>query len=129
MGHEANYVVSGVGGKGRLMPASGVSWPAFGAYPESLIIRFTAGYETVPAPIVQAILLSLSYAGSLTATASADSGTGIKRKSVLNGLIDVTYMTPSESGSSSSGLPSTGGRSLFSRLTGCSPDGVRLVDR
>jgi hypothetical protein len=51
------YVVSGVGGKGRLMPASGVSWPAFGAYPESLIIRFTAGYETVPAPIVQAILL------------------------------------------------------------------------
>jgi hypothetical protein len=55
-----SYVVSGVGSgqRGRVTLASGVEWPDVQAGPEALTIRFTAGYEEVPAPIKAAILLN-----------------------------------------------------------------------
>lgn len=42
-----------------LMPAPGLSWPAAASRPESLRIRYTAGYEggQVPAPILAAVKL------------------------------------------------------------------------
>jgi hypothetical protein len=101
---EENYRVSGVGGKGRITLASGAAWPTLGAYPEALTIRFTAGYEEVPEPIKQAIVLGALARQAIISAASSSAvtgGTGIKRTSVLHGLIDVTYMSPGESASSS----------------------------
>jgi HK97 family phage prohead protease len=42
-------------GKARVMLKSGKAWPGIGRRGENVLIRFTAGYETVPAPILTAI--------------------------------------------------------------------------
>lgn len=51
------YEVTGVGGfgKARLVLKSGQVWPVLAKRSENVVIRFTAGYETVPAPILTAI--------------------------------------------------------------------------
>lgn len=51
------YEVAGVGGfgKARLVLKSGQAWPVLAKRSENVVIRFTAGYETVPAPILTAI--------------------------------------------------------------------------
>jgi uncharacterized phiE125 gp8 family phage protein len=51
------YEVTGVGGfgKARVMLKSGRAWPGIGKRGENVLIRFSAGYETVPAPILTAI--------------------------------------------------------------------------
>ncbi len=51
------YEVTGAGGfgKARVMLKSGKAWPSLAKRSENVMIRFTAGYETVPAPILTAI--------------------------------------------------------------------------
>ncbi len=52
-----DYEVVGVGGfgKARLVLKNGVAWPGLGRRAENVVVRFTAGYETVPRPILMAI--------------------------------------------------------------------------
>jgi hypothetical protein len=81
------------------------------------VITYTGGYvlpddvgtTTLPADIEAAVILFLGNSNALSTSFSSShsGGTGIKRKSVLNGLIDITYMTPTESASSSSAATQT----------------------
>lgn len=52
-----DYEVTGIGGfgKARVMLKAGKAWPGIGKRSENVVVRFTAGYETVPAPILTAI--------------------------------------------------------------------------
>lgn len=102
----ANYIVSGVGGRGRITLKSGSTWPTVGAYPEALRIRFVAGYVTVPEPIEQAILLDAAEAIATTAESSVLSGSGTVRSLALEGVGTVTYATPSASTSNATGAAS-----------------------
>ncbi len=54
---STDYEVVGVGGFGRarLVLRTGKRWPSIGTRAENVIVRFRAGYETVPAPILTAI--------------------------------------------------------------------------
>lgn len=97
-----NYRVTGIGGQGRVVAISG--WPSVGDFADALTVRFTAGYTSIPDPIQLAIMLSASDLNATmvsSSSASAGGGSGIKRKSVLNGLIDITYFSPAENSSSS----------------------------
>lgn len=51
------YEVTGISGfgKARVVLKSGKAWPGTAKRSESVVVRFTAGYETVPAPILTAI--------------------------------------------------------------------------
>lgn len=51
------YEVTGIGGfgKARVMLKSGKAWPGIGKRSENVVVRFTAGYGAVPAPILTAI--------------------------------------------------------------------------
>lgn len=80
------------------------SWPSTLDGVNAVRVRFVAGYAdaaSVPSPIKASIVLivrSLYLAiGASSSAASSSAATGIKRESILNGLIDVTYMTPQES--------------------------------
>lgn len=53
----ANYRAFGIGGRGGIRLTGGASWPSLRSGPEAVTIRFSAGYEEVPAPIRQAVLL------------------------------------------------------------------------
>lgn len=52
-----DYEVIGVGGfgKARLVLKSGKAWPGLGRRTENVVVRFTAGYETVPRTILMAL--------------------------------------------------------------------------
>src|SRR6185503_2523734 len=104
----ASYVVSGIGGQGYITLASGAAWPTVGAFPDPVVIRFTAGeWEPdgiVPEGIKQAILLKAT-----TLQAGIDSGggaSGALRSRTIEGLGSETYDTGSsarsDSGSSNS---------------------------
>ncbi len=59
---SADYIVDTDGWTGRIVPAYGVSWPSFTAYPVNPIkVRYVAGYTTLPAAIKQAILLLVGH--------------------------------------------------------------------
>lgn len=80
------------------------AWPSTLAAANAVRVRFIAGYEdaaAVPAPIKASIVLIVKglyqSIGAASSAASSSAATGIKRESILNGLIDVTYMTPQES--------------------------------
>lgn len=82
-------------------------WPATLSAVNAVRVRFLAGYPSaadVPAPLRMAVILMATQFYSMrgASSTSVTGGTGIKRKSVLNGLIDVTYMTPSESSTTTS---------------------------
>jgi uncharacterized phiE125 gp8 family phage protein len=51
------YEVTGVGGfgKARVVLKSGKAWPGLAKRSENVVVRFTAGYASVPAPILTAI--------------------------------------------------------------------------
>jgi len=53
----ANYRAFGIGGQGGIRLTGGASWPSLRYGPEAVTIRYRAGYEEVPEPIRQAILL------------------------------------------------------------------------
>lgn len=61
----SNYLVDTAGLVGRLVPAYGVSWPSFTAYPVNPVtVRFVAGYGAagdVPEQLRQAMLLYLTH--------------------------------------------------------------------
>lgn len=46
---------------GQIVPALGVTWPAVADLPNAVRVRYTAGYASVPAPIVQWILLHVGH--------------------------------------------------------------------
>ena len=48
-----SYAVAGVGGEGRIVPDT--RWPETSGRPESVTVTFSAGYDTVPFDIAQAI--------------------------------------------------------------------------
>lgn len=54
---ETYQVVGGRATPARLFPAYGQGWPVARAQPGAVEITFTAGYDAVPEPIVQAVLL------------------------------------------------------------------------
>jgi hypothetical protein len=90
---------------------------AYSYWSGKVVITYTGGYvlpddagtPNLPADIEAAVILFLGNSNALSTSFSSShsGGTGIKRKSVLNGLIDITYMTPSESASSSSAATQT----------------------
>lgn len=51
------YEVTGIGGfgKARVVLKAGQAWPGLAKRSENVLVRFTAGYEVVPAPILTAI--------------------------------------------------------------------------
>jgi uncharacterized phiE125 gp8 family phage protein len=53
----ANYRAFGIGGQGGIRLTGGASWPSSRHGPEAVTIRYKAGYEDVPEPIKQAVLL------------------------------------------------------------------------
>jgi uncharacterized phiE125 gp8 family phage protein len=53
----ANYRAFGTGGRGGIRLTGGASWPSLRYGPEAVTIRYRAGYEDVPEPIRQAVLL------------------------------------------------------------------------
>ncbi|NBJ13332.1 head-tail connector protein [Microvirga arsenatis] len=55
----ANYRAFGIGGQGGIRLTGGASWPSLRYGPEAVTIRYRAGYESVPEPIRQAILLMI----------------------------------------------------------------------
>lgn len=80
------------------------AWPTTLDALNAVRVRFVAGYAdaaAVPAPIKASIVLIVKglyqSIGSASSAASSSAAAGIKRESILNGLIDVTYMTPQES--------------------------------
>lgn len=58
----ADYIVDTDGWTARIVPAYGVSWPTFTAYPVNPIkVQYVAGYTTIPAAIKQAMLLLIGH--------------------------------------------------------------------
>lgn len=61
----AEYQVVGVGGQGHIVPAYNHTWPATRYVPESVTVRFVAGYgddpSDVPEPVRHAILLLVGH--------------------------------------------------------------------
>jgi hypothetical protein len=57
---SGNYRAFGLGGQGGIRLTSGASWPSLRYGPEAVMIPYRAGYETVPEPIRQVILLMIS---------------------------------------------------------------------
>lgn len=53
----ANYRAFGIGGQGGIRLTGGASWPSLRYGPEAVTIRYRAGYDEVPEPIVQAVKL------------------------------------------------------------------------
>lgn len=53
----ANYRAFGIGGQGGIRLTGGASWPSLRYGPEAVTIRYKAGYDDVPEPIRQAVLL------------------------------------------------------------------------
>ena len=88
----ANYVVSGIGGQGYITLASGLTWPSVGAYPDPVVVRFTAGeWEPdgiVPEGIKQAILLKAS---DLNTGMSSVGGSGAVKSRSIEGLGSESY--------------------------------------
>jgi hypothetical protein len=83
----ANYIVSGVGAKGRITIKSGSTWPTLGAYPEPLRIRYVAGFATVPEPIVEWVLCAAA-AGVQRAVRD-----GSIKSETVDGVGSTTYAT------------------------------------
>lgn len=44
-----------------IVPAYGVDWPTVRSVPSAITVRFTAGYTTVPQPLIQAITLLVAH--------------------------------------------------------------------
>ena len=44
-----------------IVPAYGVEWPTVRCVPEAITVRFTAGYTTVPQPLVHAIAMLVTH--------------------------------------------------------------------
>lgn len=55
-----NYTVAGVGGKGKIYLKPISSWPTPGEYPEPIRIQYVAGFDPIPEPIMEAILIATS---------------------------------------------------------------------
>lgn len=55
----------GVGIEGRVEPLYGAVWPAFQCRRDAIKVRYTAGFPTPPAPIVQAVLMMARNMASL----------------------------------------------------------------
>jgi hypothetical protein len=98
-----NYTVSGVGRRGRITLKSGSSWPTLGNYPEALTITYVAGYDTVPEPIVHAVLL-MAAEGTASSTSEAVSGI---RSVTREGYGSITY-----AGETGSSTKSSSGQSM-----------------
>ncbi|MEQ8251877.1 MAG: head-tail connector protein [Oceanibaculum nanhaiense] len=77
------YEATGLGdiAPARLAPARGLSWPAMAAHPESVTIRFTAGFgddpEDVPEAIRMAILRQVSLMYDVRDGSPPDDGDGL----------------------------------------------------
>jgi hypothetical protein len=90
----------------------------YGSWTGKVVITYTGGYllpeeenANLPADIEAAVILNVGAANALItqATAQSSGAAGIKRKSVLNGLIDITYFSPAESSTTGSVSTSVGG--------------------
>jgi hypothetical protein len=115
-----SYIVSGVGTDGgRVTLKSGGTWPALGNYPEPLRIQYEAGYEIVPEPIVQAILV-LAGEGVASGTAAAAAGSSGIRSQSIEGVGTVTF---APGGGSSSSYESG---ASFNRTAQCLLDPYRV---
>ena len=44
-----------------IVPAYGITWPTVRSVPEAVTVRFTAGYTTVPKPLVHAIAMLVTH--------------------------------------------------------------------
>ena len=68
----------------RVELAGGASWPAVLDGPEAIKVRYAAGYQTCPAPLVSAILLmvrNLASLGSRDPTLRTDTVVGVSSQS------------------------------------------------
>lgn len=84
----ANYRAFGVGGQGGVRLTGGASWPSLRYGPEAVTIRYRAGYDDVPAPIRQAILLVV---GQLWAMAG---DTPLLRSETVEGVGARSFASP-----------------------------------
>lgn len=85
---------------------------AYGSWTGTVTVTYEGGYvlpgdpddpdgaPRLPADVEEATILMIGQAnaatGMVSGSATSGGGTGIKRKSVLNGLIDITYFGPAE---------------------------------
>jgi uncharacterized phiE125 gp8 family phage protein len=88
----SDYDVVGVGGMGRVVLKASASWPAMYDGAEVLRVRFVAGYDEVPAPLRQAILLQL---GDLYEKSGEESSL---RSETVDGVGSRTYATGENTG-------------------------------
>lgn len=57
---EAIYVLDLVNDPQRIVRASGAAWPQTIVRPNAVRVRFVTGYETLPAPLAQAVMMTVA---------------------------------------------------------------------
>jgi hypothetical protein len=90
----ANYMIAGVGGKGKIYLTPTSSWPGIGQYPEPIRIQYVAGFDPIPEPIMEAILIATSDGVS----SIGGSGSDNVRSVSVEGSGTVSYGSAGSSG-------------------------------
>jgi hypothetical protein len=92
--NASNYTVAGVGDKGKVYLTPISSWPSIGQYPEPIRIQYVAGFDPIPEPIMEAILIAATDGVS----AIGGSGSDNVRSVSVEGSGTVSYGSVGSSG-------------------------------